>query len=189
MGLCLLACAHGAKATKPTFAPHDVAVFYPLAVGNQWTYQVQLLGEHQQRTFKIVAERDGFYEDDTGVRLRADAYGIRDEKRYLLQGPLEAGRTWESQVGLNSLEHYRILKAYEPCQAPAGKFDLCIEVESLVRKDPETSVLNVMTFARDVGIVRIQTFMERRGVRTPQAELALLRYEVAPLDAAQPLPK
>jgi hypothetical protein len=41
--------------------------------------------------------------------------------------------------------------------------------------------LNRITFAAGVGMVKIQTTLLRNGVETPQTELLLTAYEVAPV--------
>ncbi len=69
---------------------------------------------------KILKEEDGFFQDSQGGQLMVDSFGIRDQKRYLLRGPVESGRTWTNVVSVSSTEHYQILQAGFPCQAPAG---------------------------------------------------------------------
>lgn len=153
--------------------------YYPLAVGNKWTYRVRFLGQEQQQDVEILRQVDGYFEDSQKGRLVADAYGIRDEKRYLLRYPLETGRTWTNVVSVASVEHYTIIETGTRCQVPAGTFEDCVRVESRNRQDARTTLVNVFTFAPNVGLVRIEIVAEVGNKRIPQTELALVKYHLA----------
>jgi hypothetical protein len=183
----MLGCAHEAapapaasKAT-PGRSPSAAARYFPLAVGNRWTYQATYLGERSTREVELVGFRDGSYLDKEGRALRVDSEGLRDQTRYLLHEPLVAGGTWTSVVAPGSAEHYRVVSAGAPCTAPAGSFPDCIEVESRNRADPQRTLVNTVTFAAGVGIVRVRTELDEGGGKLkPTAELLLTAYQVAP---------
>jgi hypothetical protein len=179
--LCLSACvttpAGPGEARKPTVT---AAEFYPLAVGNQWTYEVQLLGE--KRTIDVSTLKknpEGFVEDSTGAQFLADSYGVRDQKRYLLRNPIETGTRWTNVVSVSSIENYEIVAAQQACEAPAGKWEGCVVVESRNRVEEGTVLVNEMTFAPGVGIVRLNTVLESNGKQIPQSSLALLKFTPA----------
>jgi hypothetical protein len=186
----LLGCAHeaappAASAAAPATAGKlpESGRYFPLAVGNHWTYQATYLGERSTRTVEVVAFRDGSYVDRDGRALRVDREGIRDQVRYLLHEPLTTGATWTSVVAPGSAEHYRVVSVHAPCEAPAGKFPDCIEVESRTLADPKTPgrlLVNRVTFAAAVGIVRVRTALEEGTKSAPTAELLLTGFEVAP---------
>lgn len=157
----------------------DAAIYYPLAVGNRWTYQVKLLGEASEQTVRIEREVGGVFFDNQGGQLSVDAFGITDRKRYLLREPVEAGGEWTNVVSVSSTERYRILEVGPPCVVPAGRFERCVRVESRNRLDAKTTLVNEITFAPRVGIVRIQVVAETGGQRIPQTELLLKSYELA----------
>ena len=187
----LLGCAHeaapppttsGAATTGAAKLPES-ARYFPLAVGNTWTYEATYLGERSTRRVEVVAFRDGNYVDGDGRTLRVDREGIRDQVRYLLHEPLSVGATWTSVVAPGSAEHYRITAVHAPCEAPAGKFPDCVEVESRTLADPKTPgrlLVNRVTFAAGVGIVRVRTALEEGTRSAPTAELLLTAYQVAP---------
>jgi hypothetical protein len=153
--------------------------YYPLAVGNTWSYVVD--GRSDKRVdVKILKEEDGFFHDSQGGQLMVDSFGIRDQKRYLLRGPVEPGRTWTNVVSVSSTERYQILQAGVPCEAPAGMFRDCVQVEARNRVDADTTLVNTFTFAPGVGLVRIQVEAEREGRRIPQTGLELTSYQVKP---------
>ena len=186
----LLGCAHEsapppASTTAAAAAARmpDSARYFPLAVGNHWTYDATYLGERSTRRVEIVSFRDGSYVDRDGRALRVDQEGIRDQVRYLLHEPLAAGATWTSVVAPGSAEHYRVLSVHAPCEAPAGKFPDCVEVESRTLADPKTPgrlLVNRVTFAAGVGIARVRTALEEGSKSAPTAELVLTAFEVAP---------
>jgi len=193
----LLGCAHSSPtpeaAAPATPAPGrlpESARYFPLAVGNRWTYEATYLGEKSTRPVEIVAFRDGSYVDNSvnpdgskGRELRIDREGVRDQVRYLLHEPLTAGATWTSVIAPGSSEHYKILSVHTPCQVPAGRFPDCIEVESRTLADPKTpgrSLVNRVTFASGVGIVQVRASLEEGSRVSPTAELRLTAYEVVP---------
>ena len=191
----LLGCAHEAASPPASAAAPatsgkipDSARYFPLAVGNRWTYEATYLGERSTRQVEVVAFRDGNYVDKDGRALRVDREGVRDQVRYLLHEPISVGATWTSVVAPGSAEHYRILSVRSPCEAPAGKFPDCVEVESRTLADPKTParlLVNRVTFAAGVGIVRVRTALEEGTKSAPTAELVLTSFEVA---SPPPLP-
>ena len=171
------ACAHAPEQAQTHAA--SVASYYPLAVGNRWVYGVDMLGEHHDEVVEIVKQENGYFVDAKGNPLAVDAFGLRDPKRYLLREPLEAGREWTNVVSVSSVEHYRILEAGTSCEAPAGKFEGCVRVESRNRIDNKTTLVNDITFAPQVGMVRIEVAAEVGGQHIPQHRLLLKSYRLA----------
>ncbi|HYH97562.1 hypothetical protein [Hyalangium sp.] len=186
-GLALVAAAlgwGGCASSKPAVdeTPRDSARlgdYYPLAVGNSWSYLVNGRGD-KRVDVQILKEEDGFFHDSQGGQLMVDSFGIRDQKRYLLRGPVEPGRTWTNVVSVSSTERYQILQAGVSCESRAGVFQDCVQVEGRNRVDAETTLINTFTFAPGVGLVRIQVEAERNGQRIPQTWLELTSYQVKP---------
>lgn len=108
------ACAHG-TATKAPANPTPVADYYPLQVGNTWTFRVTLLGQTQEQEISIAKVEGGRFTDSLGNVLSIDSFGVRDEKRYLLRTPLEVGTKWNSLVSVSSYERYSIIEAGQNC--------------------------------------------------------------------------
>jgi len=156
----------------------DLSSYMPLAVGNSWTYERDHLGATGEVRVEIVREEKGSYVDNRGNTLQVDAFGIRDSKRYLLRHPLEAGSQWSTVVSVSSIERNKILDAGFTCEAPAGTFQDCVRVESQNRIDAERSLINEMTFAPGVGLVRVSLFLDEKGRRIPQGGLALKSFTV-----------
>ncbi|HEY8209810.1 MAG TPA: hypothetical protein VIG99_20120 [Myxococcaceae bacterium] len=160
--------------------PLEPAEYYPLAVGNSWTYSANMLGDHSESTVTIVKQDFGWFVDDHKSRFKVDAYGLRDEKRYLIRAPLEVGKAWTSVVSVQSVEHAKIVDTDESVTVLAGVFDHCLTVETSNRQDDTKTLIMRMTFAPHVGIVRIQTTLDAEGKLTPQTSVELTAYRVKP---------
>jgi hypothetical protein len=171
------ACAKRVEAEDASSAPQSVARYYPLAVGNRWTYLVNGRAEKPVEV-EILKEEDGYFHDSQGGQLRVDSFGIRDPKRYLLRGPLEVGQSWTNVVSVSSTERYQIIQAGVPCEAAAGSFQDCVRVEARNRVDQGTTVVISWTYAAEVGMVRMEMVAERNGQRIPQTFLDLKSYRV-----------
>ncbi|WP_223646269.1 hypothetical protein [Corallococcus sp. EGB] len=184
-GLALLAstlvgsgCAKRVEAdARPS--PESIAQYYPLAVGNAWTYRIDGRDD-KPVTVEIVKEQDGYFVDNQGGQLTVDAFGLRDPKRYLLRGPLEAGRGWNNVVSVSSTERYQLVQVGFACQVPAGSFPNCVSVEGRNKVDGKTTLVNTMTFAAGVGLVRVDVATEQDGQRVPQTELELISFKASP---------
>ncbi len=170
-----------ACATAPTAvarkADPTAGDFYPLALGTTWTYEVQLLGE--ARTIEVKMQRvtdEGFSEDSTGAQLLVDSFGVRDQKRYLLRNPIAPGTKWNNVVSVQSVESYEIVGTNQPCEAAAGAWEGCVIVESRNRVQEGTTLVNEMTFAPGVGIVKLSTVIESGGKQIPQSTLTLQKF-------------
>lgn len=172
----LAACARRAEPAADRPSP---AIFYPLEIGNRWSYEGSFLGQKLERQIEVLKLQDGYFVDSEGARLTADAFGVRDHKRYLLRGPLEVGRSWTNVVSVSSIEHYRVVEVGQSCEAPAGRFQGCVRVEGRNRVDQKVTLVNELTFAPGVGLVRLTVFAESEGKRILQTQLALRDYRLA----------
>ena len=166
-------------AEEPRSRPSEsLSAYYPLAVGNRWTYRVN--GRVDKAVdVEVLKEEDGYFHDNQGGQLSVDGFGVRDRKRYLLRGPLAEGNQWTNVVSVSSTERYRILQAGVPCEAPAGSFSHCVRVEARNRVDAQTTLVNALTFAEGVGLVRIEVSAEKsNGERMPQTWLELASFKL-----------
>lgn len=177
--LILAGCAKAPEVRRasPSLSAPD---YYPLAVGNWWTYRANFLGEKSERRVEIVGWRNGFYLDSQGQELTVDALGVRDQRRYLLREPIEVGRTWSNVVSVSSVEHYQVKEVGVSCQALAGVFRDCVRVESKSPINESSTLSNEITFAPQVGIVQIEITLEAGGKRIPQHQYLLKEFKVNP---------
>jgi hypothetical protein len=177
--LALTAWACAASPPRSTTAA-TAADYYPLAVGNHWTYDTNFLGDRRERRVEIVAQQNGYFIDNEGAQLTVDGLGVRDQKRYLLRDPIELSSSWTNVVSASSIERYKVTSVGVPCSAPAGTFQNCVKVESRNRMDEQRTLVNELTFAPAVGIVRIELTLESGGKRVPQSVFELKEFGLAP---------
>ncbi len=173
-------CAHVTPAGGKTGAAAQE--YYPLDVGNRWTYATTFQGQPQaDLTVSIVREEKNFFIDDrpTPSRLRWDGDGLRDgDVRYLLKTPLSVGTQWLSVADIKTVERYEIVTVGHEVRVPAGVFRDCVTVRMEVRISDTKAMENHMTFAPGVGIVQIRTDF-RDGARVlPQSLLQLKTYQL-----------
>ncbi len=168
--------------TEPVAPPGPSAGrYFPLAVGNRWSYRATGAEPSAVEEVEIKGVKDGQYADSRGRVYWVSPDGLRDQSRVMLRSPVEAGRSWTVVLGPDSVERWRITSVGQPCAAPAGKFQDCVEVESRISPAPDAELVNRITFAAGVGMVRIRTTLLRNGVEIPQTELVLTAYQVAPV--------
>jgi hypothetical protein len=178
--LVITGCAKRVEAEGESAPASDtVGAYYPLAVGNRWTYLVNGRAD-KPVDVEILREADGYFVDSQGGQLRVDSFGVRDPKRYLLRGPIETGRSWTNVVSVSSTERYQIVQSGTPCESPAGTFQNCVRVEARNRVDQGTTIVGAWTYAPGVGMVRMELTAERDGRRVPQTWLELKSYKVQP---------
>lgn len=171
------ACVRRVDPDEVRLGRQPAEAYYPLAVGNRWTYRARLLGEERVQEVKILRREGAYFVDSAGGKLVSDPWGVRDDKRYLLKNPLETGSGWTNVVSVSSVERYQVVSTGGGCEVPAGVFPDCVQVEGRNPVDPSTTLVNELTFAAGVGLVRIRVEAERKdGRRIPQTLVELSSY-------------
>lgn len=190
LAFALAACA--SSAPRPDEAPgYSVCDYFPLAVGNRWVYDgpAQPNGQREPITVSITGKREGFYEQTGNQLITCDAEGLRDQKRLLIQPPLQRGHAWKSVVSVTAVEQYSIIDVGSTVNVPAGTFRDTLTTLAKQRIDAQRTLVNETTYAPGVGIVRISTRLLEGEKEIPQIEIALREYQLAPkADAEQPKP-
>jgi hypothetical protein len=159
--------------------------YAPYQLGASWTYAINYLGQKGQQTITVVKEEEGYFVDDQQGRFRHTDEGLRDATRFLIRNPLEEGNEWKAILSASSVEHYRIIGVGQPCEAQAGRFEDCLVIESKNRRDEKTTLLATFTWARGIGLVKIETEAEIKGKgRVPQTERSLIHYSLNPQPAS-----
>jgi len=173
-----------AGAPIPAAQANTPADFFPLAVGNSWTYLDQSPslpkgGVSARRTVRILERTaDGFFRDSERGELRAGPDCLRDRMRQLLCAPFEVGNRWTSTVSLTSTERYEIAAVGETVTTPAGTFKGCVRVRAHNKAQGGMDHVLEMTYAPGVGPVRIETYALLDGKATPQVRAVLQAYQV-----------
>ena len=176
--------APAAPAAPVTAAAGVPADYYPLAIGNEWTYRDETPSRAQgqpavSRTVRIVSRtRDGYFKDSDRGELRADPDCLHDRSRQLLCGPLGKGRTWTSVVSVSSTEKYEIVGVGEKLETPAGAFEGCVRVRAVNRAGPGAELVLEITYAPGIGPARIETFVLVNGAAIPQFRAVLEKVKI-----------
>jgi hypothetical protein len=181
--LCAACAAPGPGARPaPGGAAPALAELFPLATGNEWTWddvspQLPAGGRPGARTVRVVSKTaDGFFRDSEGTELRADGECVRDRVRRLLCGPLAVGTAWKSVVSVSSTERYEIVGVGERVEVPAGRFTGCVRVRANNRAGPTAEHVMELTYAPGVGPVRLETWAIVDGKAVPQVRAVLRSF-------------
>lgn len=189
----LLGCSHSKNARKSSassssthevgpFGTRAASVYMPLNLGNSWVYDRFFLGEEGVLKINIVSrDKEGFYVDNKGGRFKLTSMGLRDINRYMLLAPLEKGGRWDAQVTVNISEHFEIIADNETITVPAGSFEHCLIVRSVTMAPGRGKMVNMTTYAPNVGMIRVETLIENeQGRSSRQMLLDLKSYEFPP---------
>jgi hypothetical protein len=183
----LAACAHGpspaATPSSPSAPLGDPTAYFPLAVGNEWTWMDRSpqsgAGAPKRRTIRILSrDADGFYVDSEKGALRSAHGCIQDRSRRILCAPFELERSWTSIVSETSTERYQIAGTGLTTTVPAGTFEACVLVRARNRAGADAEILLETTYAPGVGPVRIETFALIGGRKLPQVSAELASYRI-----------
>lgn len=145
-------------------------------VGYSWTYEMLFQGQKGEQTIEVLGFKDGFFQDNQAGELKHTDDGLRDRARYLIKHPLAPGNTWKAIVSASAVERYRIDSVGERCESAAGAFEDCLVVTSQIRRDQDVTLHGKFTWAKGVGLVKMETEAEIKGKRVPQTRRSLLRY-------------
>jgi hypothetical protein len=158
-------------------APAELSEYAPLAVGSTWTYDMAYPGQTGEMTVKLTGEQDGYIVDDKNGAFRLTGDGLRDRQRFLVRYPLVVGTQWKTVVGPSAVEHTQITSVGQPCAAVAGQFDDCLVVHSWIRQSEQMTLHIEWTWAKGVGLVKLETEADLAGKgRVPQVRQSLRRY-------------
>jgi len=146
-----------ASAAARTGSAADPALYYPLAVGNSWTYQVTDGSGAHQDTIQIVGRDGPWFIDDHRGRIRVDSEGVRDADRYLLHSPLEPGARWSAVENL-VVQRFEVTTTDAKVETKAGGFSGCVVVrnEQPLPKN-QGKLVTEWTYAPRVGLVQLVT--------------------------------
>ena len=179
-----LAASCGAASPKPTASASSAAgpsatAYYPLAVGNSWTYEVTSAGSSRRDTVQIVGRDGPWFLDDHRGRFRAEPDGIRDADRYLLRTPLTPGAKWTAVENL-VVQRFEVVSTDAQVATRAGNFDGCVVVRNEQPLERgRGKYVTEWTYAPRVGLARLLTqTISSSGTSQDQVKLELISYNV-----------
>jgi len=175
----LLSACVGERAT-PVPSLDDPRDFYPMQVGNAWSYDV----DTGEGTTTLAVTRVESFDGRVAalrtakaiVRYEAMPDGIRlaTGDAWLLRAPLEVGTTWSAPGGREA----ELLSRRASVATPAGTFQSCIEVREVGGKlDLEVRTV----YCSGVGPVSVSSTMKSdTGDRALTVVARLRGYSVSP---------
>jgi hypothetical protein len=176
--LLLVLCAcKSAPATRPADTSGDgAAAYYPLAVGNSWTYGQS--GTQKRETIQIIGRDGPWFIDDHRGRLRYESDGVRDADRYLLRTPLAAGAKWSAVENL-VVQRFEVLSLDTSLVTQAGTFTRCVVIRNEQPLKEGGKFVTEWTYAPKVGLAQVATStIDAKGRQREQTKLQLVAYHV-----------
>lgn len=158
--------------------------YYPLAVGNSWTYRITPApADMPEGEIAIVAEQDGFFALNVGGKIGARATSVSDGTRNLIEEPLQVGHTWVAVPAPSAVERYEIIATDAEVKVPAGLFRGCVQVqieqEVTSRDGVKGRLVGVWSYAPGIGPVHfIQNVHVGEAPAHKNVEYTLVRYRV-----------
>ena len=174
--LLLCACKSG-PATRPEGAAGaDATAYYPLAVGNSWTYAES--GAEKRETIQIIGRDGPWYLDDHRGRLRYESDGVRDTDRYLLRTPLTEGAKWSAVENL-VVQRFEVVSLDASLVTQAGTFTRCAVIRNEQPLKQGGKFVTEWTYAPKVGLAQIATStIDSKGRQQEQTKLQLVAFHV-----------
>ena len=168
--------------------------YYPLAVGNSWTYDITDEGGGRRQATEIVYRRQYnkyFFNNGEILLVAGDRSLVNSKGVTVLDNILRPGYQWFD----NEME-FRVTAVDRPIDVPAGRFDQTVEVtwtskfpgdRPVDAKTPPTLnpgpnpriFLYQTTYARGIGKVReTLTTVQPDGTRTVEFVAVLTDYKI-----------
>lgn len=156
-----------AQTTKPTEAR-----YYPLALGNVWTYHVHRLSSkapdstlewrvtHAGETYQVWPKP--MQSDDEAMELAVTRKGIKEisSNTLIIKFPVRAGKCWAAGQS-NKSRRFRVLSANKPCSVSQLKIRDCITIGD--EDASATGSKTVTTYGLDLGPVLYAYYQKAVG--------------------------
>jgi hypothetical protein len=167
------------EAAAPAAPAASPSTYYPLAVGNSWTYEATAAGRKRRDTVQIIGRDGPWFLDDHRGRLQADSIGVRDADRYLLRQPLSTGAKWTAVENL-VVQRFEVVATEADLTTRAGRFSSCIVVRNeQPLPDRRGKYVTEWTYAPHVGLAQLVTqTVSASGTAQDQVRLELVSYRV-----------
>ena len=174
--LLLCACKSGPQPVDGA-SGEDATRYYPLAVGNSWTYAFR--GSDKQETIRIIGRDGPWFIDDHRGRLRYEKDGVRDADRYLLRTPLAVGAKW-SAVEDVVVQRFEVVDVNASAVTEAGTVTRCAVVRNEQPLKKGGKFVTEWTYARKVGLVLLVTnTVDPQGKQQEQTRMQLVAYRAS----------
>jgi hypothetical protein len=175
------------SATGQSPVAHPIQLYYPLAKGNSWRYQVRETGQRVTSVeWRVTSERDTqdgpVYQvwpfpaqsDDEAMTLKFTKQALEEDSgTILLRLPAFAGDSWSTSRPKRT---FRVLTAGKPCQTGTIRSEDCIVIEE---DDDALSFRTVTTYAKGVGPIRYVYYSKHSTANIPIQTVNLMSFSLA----------
>lgn len=150
----------------------DPALYWPMQEGQSMRFRMQMGSQSQDEVVQFTHREGPWLFDDRGQRFRYDGLGLFDSRRYLIKRPLVVGSQWMSVPEAGVVERFSIVGLARPCAAPHSAVKDCLVVEARQRVDDTRTLLTRWWYGRELGPLRIDTFIQNdRGRLEPKSTI------------------
>ncbi|GEM_PF-1695752 len=193
VGVFPLGCSSSKSAERaPPSAENRAPAFYPLKVGNRWTYDELAMGRVHNTWQTSISQQasptryvqdiqllvEGKPSKPARQVLEVRPRGIFDGTRYVLEEPVTVGKKWMTVLDVSTAEKFEIVSVDSTVEVPAGRFSGCVRVRNTITDPGKVVQLTEPTFCRDVGMVETRISIQKPG--KPDivvSHMRLLRFE------------
>jgi len=178
VALVLCACKAGPQAAPAsTGSGEDATRYYPLAVGNSWTYAFH--GSNRRETIQIVGRDGAWFIDDHRGRLRYESDGVRDADRYLLRTPLATGAKWSAVENL-VVQRFEVVSMDASTVTEAGTFPRSARVRQEQPPPKGGRFVTEWTYAPNMALVpAVTSTVHPHRRQQEQTRRPLVAYRVS----------
>ncbi len=164
-------------AKAPTFKLED---YYPLQLGNRWTYRISSLHSKPiERSIQIVKREGESFVDNLQQSFVVDSYGLRNNNvRYMLKYPLRVGTQWLSVTNITSVERYTIIEIDRTEKVPAGEYKNCLVVKAREQRAGQGAIEALLIFAPRVGLIKNVAIRDDGGHRVVYNTMELVEFSM-----------
>ncbi len=178
--------------TPPPGAFSAIAAdYYPLAVGNAWTYTIQASGSRASTvTWKITQQesirgQSVFHtwaepaDGDEPLDLCFDVQGVFEcgTDRYLIRNQLKMGQKWSARLqrpgGKWAIDQFEVRSESRECIIGGHHFGQCVRIQET---DAANQVVSITTYAKSVGPVEF--VYTKLGARNPDSIMTIKSWRV-----------
>jgi hypothetical protein len=188
IAILLLALAPHCSVTGQSTSVDPIRLYYPLAKGSSWKFQVKRPGQRtasvEWRVTDVQDTQTGpVYQvwpfpsqaDDEAMRLRFSKQVLEEASTgtILLRFPTFIGDSWSNSKP--NQRTFRVVTAGKPCQTVTIKSEDCIVIED---EDAALSFRTQTTYAKGVGPIRYVYYSKKGAADIPIQTVDLISFRV-----------
>ena len=158
--LLMSACA----STPPQVTGPAPSSYWPLVDGQVMTFVASAAGGKSVQRIRVEELKGGWYQVGPGQRLRHDADGLFDGKRYLIRRPLRVGATWRAIPQPGVIERFSVVRVGARCPRELKVDKPCAAIEAR-QNVPDGTLLTRWWYGQGLGLLQVEVYIQQRSGR------------------------